>query len=40
MNEPLNPYERYEITGMSPEEEIQGQSKRNDEYWDNYPEEE
>ena len=32
---PLNPYERYELTGMSDEERERCQQQ--EEYWNNYP---
>ena len=34
---PLNPYERYELTGMSDEEREEERCQRQEEYWNNYP---
>lgn len=33
---PLNPYDRYELTGMSDEEREEERCRR-EEYWNNYP---
>lgn len=37
MNIPLNPYERYELTGMSDEEREEERCQQQEEYWNNYP---
>ena len=37
MKTPLNPYERYELTGMSDEEREEERRQREEEYWNNYP---
>lgn len=37
MYTPLNPYERYELTGMSDEEREEERYQRQEEYWNNYP---
>lgn len=37
MNEPLNPYELYELTGMTEQERKELDRKEAD-YWDNFPE--
>ena len=34
---PLNPYERYELTGMSDEEREEERCQQQEEYWNNYP---
>lgn len=33
MYTPLNPYERYELTGMSDEERLEERRQREEEYW-------
>lgn len=37
MNIPLNPYERYEITGMTDDEIAEEHRQQQEEYWNNYP---
>ena len=37
MYTPLNPYERYELTGMSDEEREEEHCQQQEEYWNNYP---
>lgn len=34
---PLNPYERYELTGMTDSEIERERQEREDHFWDNYP---
>lgn len=34
---PLNPYECYELTGMSDEEREEERYQQQEEYWNNYP---
>ena len=37
MNMPLNPYERYEITGMTDEEREEERCQQQEDRWNNYP---
>ena len=34
---PLNPYERYELTGMSDEEREEERRQQQEDRWNNYP---
>ena len=37
MSEPLNPYERYELTGMTDAELAHELQKQEEYFWDNFP---